>query len=173
MAGTCESPKDIAASIAQAEAVSSRIMMSTGVNYGPVEYIQKKTKSRISNKDIIVIGGGISGLQTAVGLANLNYNVSLLYKDSEPGGIVSSLPELYSYLSSTPEDAENNIIDFTETLISDLKNNKKIRTYPKSIIRAIRGELGNFSLTFEKNGNMEQLKGRYYCFGNGFLYRKR
>ncbi|HJO93502.1 MAG TPA: FAD-dependent oxidoreductase [Victivallales bacterium] len=153
VAGTCESPKDITGSMAQAEAVCSKILVSSC----PPINIDKQKIDNINNKSVIVIGGGIAGLQTAVGLAELNHNVSLLYKDSEPGGIVSSAPELYSYLSSTPEEAVNELKNCTKTLISDLRNNQNIKIYPESIVKSINGELGNFSVDYEKKGNIEKL----------------
>jgi heterodisulfide reductase subunit A-like polyferredoxin/coenzyme F420-reducing hydrogenase delta subunit len=161
--GTCESPKDIAASIAQAEAVCCKIMTA----FSNLKNRRKETSSKLINKNIIVAGGGISGLQAALQLANLNHNVSIIYRDSNPGGIVSSTPELFGYISSITNNPENEIEEYINSLLSDLKSNKKIKMYPETVIKEINGELGNFSLIINKDSKDVHLKAGFIVLASG------
>ena len=51
------------------------------------------TKSRIGS--VMVVGGGIAGMQTALDLANSGYYVYLVERSSSIGGVMSQLDKTF------------------------------------------------------------------------------
>ena len=51
------------------------------------------TKNRIGS--VMVVGGGIAGMQTSLDLANSGYSVYLVEKSSSIGGIMSQLDKTF------------------------------------------------------------------------------
>ncbi len=90
----------------------------------------------------IVIGGGIAGMNAALNLANQNFKVSLIEKDSELGGLLRHLNKVYP----TNEDAS--IILETRNLV---ENHKKIDLYKSAVIEKIEGYVGNFKVIILQN----------------------
>jgi oxygen-dependent protoporphyrinogen oxidase len=74
---------------------------------------------KVSQKTVIVVGGGISGLSIAYGLRKLGHSVRLLEKEKVPGGFVKS----YFHEGYLVEAGPNSTLDQHEevqTLCSDL-----------------------------------------------------
>ena len=46
----------------------------------------------ITDKKILIIGSGIGGLSTAIILAKLGFEVTVLEKNPQPGGLMRSYP---------------------------------------------------------------------------------
>jgi len=90
----------------------------------------------------IVIGGGIAGMNAALNLANQNFKVSLIEKDSELGGLLRYLNKVYP----TNEDASN-LLE-TRNLV---ENHKKIDVYKSAVIEKIEGYVGNFKVIILQN----------------------
>ena len=90
----------------------------------------------------IVIGGGIAGMNSALNLANQGFNVSLIEKESELGGLLRYLNKLYP----TNEDASN-ILE-TRNLV---ENHKKIDVYKSAVIEKIEGYVGNYKAVICQN----------------------
>jgi len=90
----------------------------------------------------IVIGGGIAGMNSALNLANQGFNVSLIEKESELGGLLRYLNKLYP----TNEDASN-ILE-TRNLV---ENHKKIDVYKSAVIEKIEGYVGNYKVVICQN----------------------
>ena len=47
------------------------------------------------SKDILVIGGGIAGIQASLDLADAGYNVYLVEKEPSIGGIMAQIDKTY------------------------------------------------------------------------------
>ncbi len=90
----------------------------------------------------IVIGGGIAGMNAALNLANQDFKVSVIEKDSELGGLIRHLNKVYP----TNEDASN-ILE-TRNLV---ENHKKIDVYKSTVIEKIEGYVGNFKVIILQN----------------------
>jgi heterodisulfide reductase subunit A len=84
------------------------------------------------NKHIIVIGGGVAGMEAAGQLANEGFTVSLVEKEKETGGHLNdwyklfperrSSSEVWNYLEK--KASSKNIRILTETIIEKLHSNK-------------------------------------------------
>ena len=101
------------------------------------------------NETILVVGGGITGMTSALAAANAGYSVVLTEKENSLGGwagkIYKTEPSHAPY--TDPELPE------TDKLISEVETNDKIKVFKSCLINKISGEPGNFtvSLTINKS----------------------
>jgi heterodisulfide reductase subunit A len=66
---------------------------AAGNEPGVVELGAKMTQKRIGS--VMVVGGGIAGMQTALDLANSGYYVYLVERSSSIGGVMSQLDKTF------------------------------------------------------------------------------
>jgi heterodisulfide reductase subunit A len=90
----------------------------------------------------IIIGGGIAGMNAALNLANQNFKVSLIEKESELGGLLRYLNKVYP----TNEDASN-ILEIRD----QVESHEKIDIYKSTQIKKIEGYVGNYRLFILQN----------------------
>jgi heterodisulfide reductase subunit A2 len=90
--------------------------------------------NQVLNFDALVVGGGIAGLQAAIDLADQNYKVAVVEKDTSIGGKMIRLSKVFPTLDcssciTTPKIAEaahhDNISLFTYCDLLSLKRNGK------------------------------------------------
>ncbi|MBQ03963.1 4Fe-4S ferredoxin [Candidatus Bathyarchaeota archaeon] len=85
----------------------------------------------------LVIGGGVSGLSAALSVAKQGFDVYLVEKETELGGIVKDLHKIYP----TGDDAKK----ILETIIEAVKNHERITVFTSSEVSSISGFVGSFS----------------------------
>ncbi len=106
-------------------------------------YVQEET-----NKDILVIGGGVAGLTAALESAKAGYNVNLVEKADQLGGYAlgykSMLPAEPPYIGLSP--------NYVSDLVSEVEGNSKITVHKSSKIESIAGEPGDFEVKVEGSG---------------------
>jgi len=83
----------------------------------------------------LVIGGGISGMSSALSLAEQGFEVYLVEKEAELGG---HLKHIYKTLEG--RDVKN----FLKQIIERIKNNKLIKIFTNARIEDISGFVGNY-----------------------------
>lgn len=93
------------------------------------------------NKEALVIGGGISGMVSALEIAHQGYNVHLLEKTNKLGGMANHI-----HFTIEGDDVQS----YLKNLISEVENNPKIEVYKNTTIQDVSGYVGNFH-TFIKN----------------------
>lgn len=98
------------------------------------------------NHDVLVIGGGVSGMNNALNLASQGYQVYLIEKEAELGGIARRMT-----YGMNGED----IPAYLNQLIDQVKSNDKIKVYTGVEIADVNGFMGNFTT---KLTNGEELK---------------
>jgi len=96
----------------------------------------------------LVIGAGVSGMIASLSLANQGFEVFLIEKEKEIGGLVRELHELYP----TGQMAK----EFLEPIEKAVKENPKIRLHTSSVLNEVRGFIGNFDVEITKE-NRETL----------------
>jgi len=101
------------------------------------------------NKSALVIGGGISGMTSAVELANQGFNVYLVEKEKELGGNLRHIHYLVT---------GENVQDELNELIKKVKKHEKIHAYLDTKIENIEGSVGNFKTTISRNGKSGELE---------------
>ena len=99
------------------------------------------------NETVMVVGGGISGLISALGAAKAGYSVILTEKENQLGGWLNKcykvVPSRSPFLE--PEDSKIN------ELISEVESNDKIKVIKSCLIDKISGEPGNFNVELTAN----------------------
>ena len=84
----------------------------------------------------VVIGGGIAGMNAALGLADQGYEVVLLEKEEQLGGLATQL-------TAVIEGA--NIGDYLQTLIQKVTGHSNIQVLTQSLVVGFSGFKGNFA----------------------------
>ncbi len=84
----------------------------------------------------LVIGGGVAGMNAALGLADQGYEVALIEKEAELGGLANRL-------TATIEGA--NIGEYVSDLVSRVTAHEKIQVIANSLVVGFSGFKGNFT----------------------------
>ena len=93
----------------------------------------------------LVIGGGISGMTSALVLANRGYQVFLVEKSKELGGLLRNLHKL----APAKVDAQELLAKQAEAV----KNHEYIRVLTSTTIKEIQGYIGHYHVTVSTNGS--------------------
>lgn len=96
-----------------------------------------------TGKDILVVGGGISGITTAVEAAEVGYEVTLIEKNPYLGGRVAQLNKYFPKLCPPNCGLE---INFRR-----IKNNPRVKFYTLSEVENISGSEGDFDVKVKLN----------------------
>ncbi len=95
-----------------------------------------KAKKISINKRALVIGGGVSGMSAALGLANQGFEVVIVEKEPHLGGLARDLT-----LSIEGDDIQ----EFLVGLIENVTYNENIQVLTESLIVGFNGFKGNFT----------------------------
>ena len=90
----------------------------------------------------LVVGAGISGLTASLSLADQGFQVYLVEKELEVGGVLRDLGELYP----TRQNSE----EFLLPLIDAVKKNERIKLFTSSTVVDVKGFIGNFDIKVSK-----------------------
>jgi len=90
----------------------------------------------------IVIGGGIAGITAALNLGNQGFEVSLIEKEKELGGLLRSLNKIYP----SNEDASKLLES-----IDLIESHEKIKVYKSSVIEKVDGFIGNYKISVKQS----------------------
>lgn len=106
-----------------------------------LEPLQKRPVPII--KAALVIGGGLSGMTSAIELAGQGFDVHLVEKESEFGGNLRHIQYLIS--GENPQDELKSLVD-------KVTKTEKIHVYTEAKIENIEGTIGNFKTTITTKG---------------------
>jgi len=95
-----------------------------------------------NNHSAMVIGGGIAGLQAALDLARVGFNVFLVEVKPRLGGHASLLCRIFPTLESAEE--------LTKQLLQSVTKHSNIKVFPYSEIEKVEGSVGNFKVNVLK-----------------------
>ena len=99
------------------------------------------------NPAALVVGGGLSGMVSALELTEQGYEVYLVEREGELGGNLRKIR--YTLEGEDPGEKLKEVIKRVE-------DNKMIHLYLGANIKAIDGYVGNFKTKIEKNGKEEE-----------------
>ena len=99
--------------------------------------------STSANGSIMVVGGGISGLTTALEAAEVGYEVFLIEKEPYLGGRVAQLNQYFPKLCPPSCGLEINY--------RRIKDNRNIRTYTMAEVEKVEGGPGNYKVSVQLN----------------------
>ena len=91
--------------------------------------------------NVLVIGGGIAGLTTALELADAGNSVHLVEKDNHLGGNLARIDLTAPYLYSAR--------DLLTERITRIRDNKKVNVYLESKVTELTGFIGNFKAAIQ------------------------
>ncbi len=101
------------------------------------------------NQSALVVGGGISGMVTALGLADQGYETYLLEKSDRLGGNAWSLVTTWRGEEIRP---------YLENLIARVENHSRIKVYKNAELKTNKGSVGDFVSEIEVNGERKAIK---------------
>ncbi|SMB96461.1 heterodisulfide reductase subunit A [Desulfonispora thiosulfatigenes DSM 11270] len=100
------------------------------------------------NKEGLVVGGGVAGMVSALEIANQGYQVHLIEKGNELGGVARNI-----YFNVENSDVQSYLAD----LIKKVENNPLIKVYKNSTITDVSGYVGNFFTTIQTKNGLKEL----------------
>jgi heterodisulfide reductase subunit A len=109
------------------------------------------------NKNVLVLGGGLSGMTVALELAKQGYQSYLVEKEPELGGNLRHIHYTLSQGGNGAANAEDPQAKLKE-LIEAVTNNDKIKVYTNTTLKEVEGFVGNFKSTLTSNGNDETIE---------------
>ncbi len=105
------------------------------------------------NSTILVIGGGIAGMNAALAAANAGQKVVLVEKDAQLGGFAN---RLYKKIPTAAVYQEPLIVDTEiEKTVKDVESNANIKVYKSTTVSKTEGQPGLYNVTLS---NGETLK---------------
>jgi len=101
-------------------------------------------------RTVLVIGGGVAGISSALSVAEAGYKAVLVEKSEQLGGHMRHMRKVFPseppYLESKPSDIEEKI--------RAVENNPNITVYTNSIVTSTEGEPGMFEITICSNDKL-------------------
>lgn len=100
------------------------------------------------SKDILVVGGGVSGLSAALAASDAGYKVTLVERSAELGGFQKSVKNIATF--PYKRGLQNNPVS---DLVQKVQNNENITVYTEARIESTAGGPGLFDVTILQNGS--------------------
>jgi heterodisulfide reductase subunit A len=100
------------------------------------------------NKTALVVGGGLAGMTSALGLANQGFEVHLVEKDTELGGIARRIHYTLEGLD---------VQAFLRDLIGKVYQHPLIHVSHDATISDVSGYVGNFTTTVKSEGRVKKI----------------
>ncbi len=114
-----------------------------------MEHLEPFQPEEEINKDILVVGGGVAGLTSALEAAKAGYGVKLVEQAGELGGWLAKQHKSIPTKPPFRELEETGILD----LIGQVEGNGKIQVYTSAHTKQIMGAPGLFDVTLASTGN--------------------
>jgi heterodisulfide reductase subunit A len=112
------------------------------------------------SKKALVIGGGISGISTALNLARLGIYVYLVEKEDKLGGNLRHVNTLF------PSDIPAK--DVLNPLLRNVKEERNIKVYTNAMLKEISGYIGNYEAVLDVKGKERKITFGTVVVATGF-----
>lgn len=118
----------------------------------------------MANENILVIGGGPTGLEATKGIADLGYKAILVEKRDKLGGT----PDYAGYAALTPDmrDAGEAMAE----MAAAVENNPNVEILLNSEVIASEGEPGNFKVKIKSGGSEKEIVVGSVIIASGFSH---
>jgi heterodisulfide reductase subunit A len=90
----------------------------------------------------LVIGSGVAGMTATLNLANQGFDVHLVEKEAELGGLLRNIHRLFA----TNKEAKELIVP----LVDQVKKHQHITIHLSTTVKDVKGFIGNFDVTLEQ-----------------------
>lgn len=101
------------------------------------------------NKTVLVVGGGVAGMTAALSLANQGFEIFLIEKDKELGGMARRIHYTLEGLD---------VQTFLKGLVRDVYRHPLIHVITDAAITGVSGYVGNFSTTVAAEGRTRSIQ---------------
>jgi len=98
------------------------------------------------SKDILVVGGGLTGMNAALEAAKAGYSVVLVEKEAQLGGFQNNVRQIATF---PYQELQDNTL---EALIQAVTQNDKIKVYTGAQVEKTSGGPGIFQVSIKQNG---------------------
>jgi len=106
------------------------------------------------DRSVLVVGGGLTGLQAAIASAGLGHDVKLVEKADTLGGRLAAVKDFVPEVPPYDELHENPI----PALVKEVQGTDKIKVYTSSTVGEIKGQPGQFDVKVTTPGGEESFK---------------
>lgn len=111
--------------------------------------LEPAEETRLSvGKDCLIVGGGISGMTSALALADSGFKVKLVEKENELGGLLKWADSL------APYDVKAK--DIVDDRIRKIKENDNIEVFTETELEDVKGYVGNYKVELTKSGEKRE-----------------
>jgi heterodisulfide reductase subunit A len=111
-------------------------------------YIEPQTDPELEiEPSALIIGGGIAGMSAAVSLARQGFDVHLVEREPELGGMLRYLYKL--------QPAERDASEVLKEAVTAVKAYSNIHLHMSTLVREVKGFIGNFDVALKKEGSSE------------------
>ncbi len=100
------------------------------------------------NPSTLVIGGGVAGMRAALSLAEQGFNVTIVEKQKQLGGMLRTFDILFPHNQKAS--------DVLEPLVKQVTGNPRIRVLTESKVSSVYGFIGNFDIGVDAAGKEEK-----------------
>lgn len=107
-----------------------------------------------TSKEIMVVGGGITGMTSALASADAGYTVHLVEKEDKLGGWATKFVKVFPKNPPYRDLEESGY----EQLIEKVNGHDKITVYLSSVVKSTKGQPGLFDVTLDEGGSDTSLK---------------
>ncbi len=118
----------------------------------------------MANENILVIGGGPTGLEAARGIADLGYKAILVEKRERLGGT----PDASGYAALTPDMRDAG--EAMDEMRAAVENNPNVEIMLNTEVVGAEGETGNFTVKAKTNGNEVDIAAGAVIIATGFTH---
>jgi len=101
------------------------------------------------NKTALVVGGGVAGMTSALGLAGQGFEVYLVEKDTDLGGMARRIRHTLEGLD---------VRQVLQGLVREVYGNRLIHVLHSATITDVSGYVGNFETTVESEGRVHEIE---------------
>jgi quinone-modifying oxidoreductase subunit QmoB len=102
------------------------------------------------SKDILVVGGGLTGMNAALEAAKAGYAVVLVEKEGQLGGFQNNVRQIATFPYQELQDSN------LEDLIQSVSQNEKIKVYTGALVEKVSGGPCVFQVSVKQNGSMAE-----------------
>jgi len=113
-------------------------------------HLQSLEKNYVDiNSSALIIGGGIAGITAALNLAKRGFEVIIIEKNEQLGGLLNNLNKLFP-----AQETASNLLKVRDEVFK----HENIKIYTSTTIKAVEGFVGNFNIRISTGDEDVQLK---------------
>ena len=107
------------------------------------------TSTYVPKRSVLVVGGGVAGMTSALSIANQGFNVHLVEKSERLGGNLRKIKNTVEGLKP---------LELLEKLLKQVKSNENITVYKNSEVQQCKGFVGNFKSKISNDSNIVEIE---------------